>query len=100
MVLVGNKADLSPDRYGNLCSLRRRKVSWTRNEPGSCRGSATDLNQSFYLFISNLKGKTKQPFYFKNYHFIFQASVLGSYKDFAENMGPLLSFIFMSQICF
>ncbi|XP_019790056.1 GTPase RhebL1 isoform X1 [Tursiops truncatus] len=59
VVLVGNKADLSPDRYGNLCSLRRRKVSWTRNEPGSCRGSATDSNQSFYLFISNLKGRSR-----------------------------------------
>lgn len=54
---MGNKADLSPDRYGNLCSLRQRKVC--RNQSGSCPGSATDLNQSFYLFVSNLKVKTK-----------------------------------------
>ncbi|KAJ1062455.1 hypothetical protein K5549_016960, partial [Capra hircus] len=57
VVLVGNKADLSPDRYGNLCSLRQRKVS--RSESGSCPGSATDLNQLFYLFLSNLKVETK-----------------------------------------
>ena len=56
---MGNKADLSPDRYGKLCSLRQRKVSRSRNKSGSCPGSATDLNQSFYLFVSNVKIKTK-----------------------------------------
>lgn len=51
VVLVGNKADLSPDRYGNLWSSRQRKVSWTRNQACSSPGSATDLNQSFHHFL-------------------------------------------------
>lgn len=57
MVLVGNKADLSPERYVNLCYLEEKEVKWTGNQSGSHRGSATDSNKSFHLFVSNLKLK-------------------------------------------
>uniref|UniRef100_A0A2K5PWE8 RHEB like 1 n=1 Tax=Cebus imitator TaxID=2715852 RepID=A0A2K5PWE8_CEBIM len=42
VVLVGNKADLSPERYVNLCYSGQKEVSWTRNQSGSHSGFATD----------------------------------------------------------